>query len=492
MHILNIDTGSGKLQHLCLRLKWPVLDAKGDAADIQRKRGFIEVLLGGSGLWNALPLAGMALRIIVRPGQPLVTVHSFTASHSEPVMLGRIAASFMRLDGMVGAEIDAPLSLQDYETTFAPSCGEWFSVDGTPLQIMGDQTLTIDRTMFVALNDMFRQAQSADMTLEYAMVACAASPDPALLRHQRKLVAALARHDHVSPALVQQQQMLNSRLSAATHHCFEAIAADEATTHMLATRSLTAPFAADTQLWNARPVLVPVTQGVAAALENHIHPSLIEEAPRPDFDVEAIGGFQDNASLAAVLNAEPLWKGRAAGTDPLAPLDMPVARIMAAPVAPPGVRGTTAPDVPPAAEGPVPSDFLFVSYAHRDRTLIQPMLAGLKDAGVQTWIDDSLDAGDEWDERLERQIVNCAGLLAFVTDAYAHSKVCRREIKFADALGKPIFASRLTNAALHGGLGLLFASLQFVSPDRGNVVELLIRAISSGAPHALAKRRAHL
>ena len=74
----------------------------------------------------------------------------------------------------------------------------------------------------------------------------------------------------------------------------------------------------------------------------------------------------------------------------------------------------------------------------------------------------------------------------FVSDGYAASKHCRRELKFADALDKPILASSFDAAPMTGGLGYIFASLQFVAGREADVTAALIRAIRRQVPQVIA------
>jgi hypothetical protein len=99
--------------------------------------------------------------------------------------------------------------------------------------------------------------------------------------------------------------------------------------------------------------------------------------------------------------------------------------------------------------------FLFVSYARVDLERLKPVLDYLKASGVALWADNEIILGEEWDARLQQELVACSGVLAFVTREYVNSKYCRREIKFADTLNKPIFAACFPEAILADGLAFL-------------------------------------
>ncbi len=197
------------------------------------------------------------------------------------------------------------------------------------------------------------------------------------------------------------------------------------------------------------------------------------------------------AAAAARLRCEPFW--RTADYDALRPLDSPITALFST------LSARSRPGPGSAGSGQAPNGgggngnggnggsgpFIFVSYAHRDRAHIDPILAGLAGDGVRLWIDTEIHVGEEWDTRLETQLTACSGLIAFVSDDYAASKHCRRELKFADALDKPILASSFGTAPLSGGLGYIFASLQFVAGKEADVAAALIRAIRQKLPEVI-------
>lgn len=125
--------------------------------------------------------------------------------------------------------------------------------------------------------------------------------------------------------------------------------------------------------------------------------------------------------------------------------------------APPPVKAAGA-LVPPAPPGP----YAFLSYAHRDRHQIGQLIDRLGEHGLAIWFDDHIEGGVAWDECLENRIRDCALLIACVSAAYEASRYCRREIKFADVLGKPILPVSADKYLWGPGLALMFNELQIV------------------------------
>jgi hypothetical protein len=64
---------------------------------------------------------------------------------------------------------------------------------------------------------------------------------------------------------------------------------------------------------------------------------------------------------------------------------------------------------------------------------------------------------------LERKIEEAALVLVFLSQATVESKYCRREIKFADAIDKPLLVVTLEATTLHHGLKFMLQQLQQVS-----------------------------
>ncbi|MSO65689.1 MAG: toll/interleukin-1 receptor domain-containing protein, partial [Alphaproteobacteria bacterium] len=112
--------------------------------------------------------------------------------------------------------------------------------------------------------------------------------------------------------------------------------------------------------------------------------------------------------------------------------------------------------------------YLFVSYKREDLDRIAPMLALLREAGQEVWIDQGIPGGSEWDEVLEEKIANCRALVSFLSQATIESKYCRREVKFADAVDKPILGVLLENVSLVHGLRMPLQQYQLLDARSDN------------------------
>src|SRR6266480_3735983 len=65
-----------------------------------------------------------------------------------------------------------------------------------------------------------------------------------------------------------------------------------------------------------------------------------------------------------------------------------------------------------------PSKAVFLSYASQDTPAARKICDALRAAGVEVWFDQSeLRGGDAWDEKIRRQIKECALFLPVISAA---------------------------------------------------------------------------
>ncbi|MGV1006401.1 MAG: TIR domain-containing protein [Candidatus Nanopelagicales bacterium] len=81
---------------------------------------------------------------------------------------------------------------------------------------------------------------------------------------------------------------------------------------------------------------------------------------------------------------------------------------------------------------------LFVSYARENRPYVDELVRHLDALGYETWVDTALRGGQSWWEEILRQISECDVFTAIVSKNSLNSVACKRELKWALALGKPV------------------------------------------------------
>ena len=128
-------------------------------------------------------------------------------------------------------------------------------------------------------------------------------------------------------------------------------------------------------------------------------------------------------------------------------------------------------------------DYAFISYAHRDATFVNALTNALESFGANYWIDSRMDPGARWDETLEHRIRNCAVLVACLSDDYQESKYCRRELKFADLIDKPIIPVAPSVSVWRPGLQMMFQELQIGACDNERGFADVHAKMATIAPH---------
>ena len=85
--------------------------------------------------------------------------------------------------------------------------------------------------------------------------------------------------------------------------------------------------------------------------------------------------------------------------------------------------------------------YVFISYSHKDKAFVYPLLTSLYDAGLNFWYDRELNAGEDWPEEADKAMRsdNCLGVI-FMLSPNALSRsigieigICKSKI---EALGK--------------------------------------------------------
>jgi hypothetical protein len=120
--------------------------------------------------------------------------------------------------------------------------------------------------------------------------------------------------------------------------------------------------------------------------------------------------------------------------------------------------------------------YAFISYAHVDTARMLAVRGILDSSGIETWHDTSIDGGEDWNAVLEGQIRNCSLFVLVLSPAAAASRIVRRELRFADALEKPLLCIRLGETSLTDGLAMLLLPLQWIDADRPDSAERISTA----------------
>jgi Tfp pilus assembly protein PilF len=113
---------------------------------------------------------------------------------------------------------------------------------------------------------------------------------------------------------------------------------------------------------------------------------------------------------------------------------------------------------------------IFVSYARADRERVRPFVQVLRDAGHRVWWDTQLSGGDDFAERIERELRRSDLAVAFLTPAAVDSVWVRIEATIAKRL-RILVPVRLEPVPLPGEIADLHA-VDVPEPDReGRVLD---------------------
>jgi formylglycine-generating enzyme required for sulfatase activity len=106
--------------------------------------------------------------------------------------------------------------------------------------------------------------------------------------------------------------------------------------------------------------------------------------------------------------------------------------------------------------------FIFVSYAHKDRDSVFPLILELHGQGFRIWYDEGIDPGNEWALEIARNLKNAAQFLVFISPSSILSKNVKNEINFALNRDKAFIAVHLVETQLPDELDLRMGDIQAI------------------------------
>ena len=82
---------------------------------------------------------------------------------------------------------------------------------------------------------------------------------------------------------------------------------------------------------------------------------------------------------------------------------------------------------------------VFISYSRQDQRYAQALVKALRKHGLDVWIDDRIDYGDEWWAEIVSAVQGCGAFVVIMSPSAAASKWVNREVGLADNANKPLF-----------------------------------------------------
>jgi molecular chaperone DnaK len=106
--------------------------------------------------------------------------------------------------------------------------------------------------------------------------------------------------------------------------------------------------------------------------------------------------------------------------------------------------------------------YIFVSYSHRDSSIVYLELKTLNSLGYRIWYDESINPGNDWSEEIAKAINKSAYFIVFISPNAVESKNVRNEINFALQKNKTFLAVHIFETNLPDGLELNISRLQAI------------------------------
>ena len=75
--------------------------------------------------------------------------------------------------------------------------------------------------------------------------------------------------------------------------------------------------------------------------------------------------------------------------------------------------------------------YIFISYAHVDKTIAMPIFRRLKIDGYVFWYDNGIDPGTEWADFIAKKVKKCEFFIALMSRNYIASSNCKDELDFS-------------------------------------------------------------
>lgn len=117
---------------------------------------------------------------------------------------------------------------------------------------------------------------------------------------------------------------------------------------------------------------------------------------------------------------------------------------------------------------------VMISYTHSHAEFAQKIRKALEEANVTTWLDlmepSGIGGGAVWREEIARGITNAAVVLCVLTEDYAQSEWCLKELALAKQVGTPIVAVSTENVRITETLQVYLYTRQLI-PFESSILE---------------------
>lgn len=106
--------------------------------------------------------------------------------------------------------------------------------------------------------------------------------------------------------------------------------------------------------------------------------------------------------------------------------------------------------------------YIFISYSHKDKSVILPILNSMISDNYHVWFDEGIDPGTEWDQNIADHIEKSDYFIAFISNNYICSENCKDELNYARDLDKKRVLVYLEHVDLPAGMAMRLNRLQAI------------------------------
>ena len=416
-----------------------------------------------------IPRATVAHRIAVQAGIGLRQTIALTASVHHEREVREIVAAFTRIERWGGGSVSLaqqPEERDQWLERLGPlrfcATAEAFSVGGVPL--------ACPFRLSPSLDDLLIDACIGGYDLLYQLHIRAADVAPDWVRSARKSMLALRELPGIPAALIDWQEQLARQLGYASAFCEEYLAVDsDAVARTIQThladrfRAQYGPFGfpAPAFRFETNGYQDPLVTGVHSHDLDPLSPAALCSVATSAAERDELLAWSPSPRLLDMIDT-------AGGAQDVAP-ELPV----------PLHDGAMLPE---PYDGP--GAFAFASYKRQDLPRIASIVRMVQEMGVPVWYDRGIPGGAEWDDVIEERLVRAHFVIMFASQAAVDSKYVRREIKFADALDRPVLPILLEDATFAHGMRMLLTQYQMIdsrSQEFSRQLQSALTRLSTGS-----------
>ena len=124
--------------------------------------------------------------------------------------------------------------------------------------------------------------------------------------------------------------------------------------------------------------------------------------------------------------------------------------------------------------------YIFVSYCHKDKDSVYPIIEHMAKDGYRIWFDEGINPGTDWPEIIAEHLDKCSVCISLITENSVNSHNCRREINFALLKKKPFISVYLQELQLSVGMEMQLSTTQSVFKYKYDKYDEFLSKLYSG------------